>query len=234
MTFVDINGAESCIRNLHKMPMGKRYLKCEYYNEEGVRETQVVEKEESLTFTMQGRVVNRDNVGMDLDVQKIASPFNFITSYIEASQLADKKNQFFLLELLKQESNNVNGLTLNLLQQFPQLNFLLMELLIRNDILSTEELKQKVTLLRGTSGEDKIGQLNKNSKLEQLMNVAKVNGLADDSTSENTVEEKVDKRKVKLLKKLLKLSKDEIDLLSKQDRFEVYELQQRAARGDFN
>ena len=263
ITFIDINGAESCIRNLHKMPMGKRYLKCEYYNDEiegtdinnndmNISESQNLlntqqqqqQDKNNLTFTMQGNIVNKENVGMQLDLNMIESPFKFINTYIESSQLADKKNQFFLLELLKQESNNVNGLTLNLLQQFPQLNFLLMELLIKNDIVSVDELREKISLLRGTNekntnGVDNLDKLNKNNKLEQLLNIAKVNGLVDtnintDDVTETTVQDKIDRRKIKLLKRLLKLTKDEIELLPKQERFEVYELQQRAARGDFN
>ncbi|XBW36633.1 hypothetical protein QEN19_002205 [Hanseniaspora menglaensis] len=251
ITFSDINGAESCIRNLHKMPMGKRYLKCEYYQENENRDFGLIQdagidsfdkgqhSESNLTFTMQGNVVNKENIGMALDLNMIESPFKFINSYIESSQLSDKKNQFFLLELLKQESNNVNGLTLNLLQQFPQLNFLLMELLIRNNILSVEELKQRISLLKENDGSDNLQKLTKNNKLEQLLTEAKVNDLVDSKitaqdTEESDIQDKIDKRKVKLLKRLLKLSRDEIELLPKQEKFEIYELQQRAARGDFN
>lgn len=248
ITFTDINGAESCIRNLHKMPMGKRYLKCEYFNKDidgALLNTndftenvsmQVPEQSNNLTFTMQGNVVNKENIGMDLDINLIESPFKFINSYVESSQLSDPKNQYFLLSLLKQESNNVNGLTLNLLQQFPQLSFLLLELLQKNNIVSIDELKQKITLLNDKPKGNDSENIMSNNKLEQLLNDAKVNGVIDNQTEadENSVQEKVDKKKMKLIKKLLKLTKEEIELLPKQERYEVYELQQRAQRGDFN
>lgn len=248
ITFTDINGAESCIRNLHKMPMGKRYLKCEYFNKDidgALLNTndytenvsiQVPEQSSNLTFTMQGNVVSKENIGMDLDINMIESPFKFINSYVESSQLSDPKNQYFLLSLLKQESNNVNGLTLNLLQQFPQLSFLLLELLQKNNIVSIDELKQKITLLNEKLKGNESENIMSNNKLEQLLNDAKVNGVIDNQTEadENSVQEKVDRKKMKLIKKLLKLTKEEIELLPKQERYEVYELQQRAQRGDFN
>lgn len=248
ITFTDINGAESCIRNLHKMPMGKRYLKCEYFNKDidgALLNTndytenvsiQVPEQSSNLTFTMQGNVVSKENIGMDLDINMIESPFKFINSYVESSQLSDPKNQYFLLSLLKQESNNVNGLTLNLLQQFPQLSFLLLELLQKNNIVSIDELKQKITLLNEKLKGNESENIMSNNKLEQLLNDAKVNGVIDNQTEadENGVQEKVDRKKMKLIKKLLKLTKEEIELLPKQERYEVYELQQRAQRGDFN
>ncbi|KAL6931698.1 hypothetical protein ACO0R3_003163 [Hanseniaspora guilliermondii] len=248
ITFTDINGAESCIRNLHKMPMGKRYLKCEYFNKDidgALLNTndytesapiQVEEQSSNLTFTMQGNVVSKDNIGMDLDMNMIESPFKFINSYIESSQLSDPKNQYFLLSLLKQESNNVNGLTLNLLQQFPQLSFLLLELLQKNNIVSIEDLKQKVTLLNDKLKGNNPENIMNNKKLEQMLNDAKVNGVIDNKTDvdENSVQDKVDRKKMKLIKKLLKLTKEEIELLPKQERYEVYELQQRAQRGDFD
>ncbi|SGZ38737.1 uncharacterized protein HGUI_00937 [Hanseniaspora guilliermondii] len=248
ITFTDINGAESCIRNLHKMPMGKRYLKCEYFNKDidgALLNTndytesapiQVEEQSSNLTFTMQGNVVSKDNIGMDLDMNMIESPFKFINSYIESSQLSDTKNQYFLLSLLKQESNNVNGLTLNLLQQFPQLSFLLLELLQKNNIVSIEDLKQKVTLLNDKLKGNNPENIVNNKKLEQMLNDAKVNGVIDNKTDvdENSVQDKVDRKKMKLIKKLLKLTKEEIELLPKQERYEVYELQQRAQRGDFD
>lgn len=248
ITFTDINGAESCIRNLHKMPMGKRYLKCEYFNKDidgALLNTndytenvliQVPEQSSNLTFTMQGNVVSKENIGMDLDINMIESPFKFINSYVESSQLSDPKNQYFLLSLLKQESNNVNGLTLNLLQQFPQLSFLLLELLQKNNIVSIDELKQKITLLNEKLKGNDSENIMSNNKLEQLLNDAKVNGVIDNQTEadENSVQEKVDRKKMKLIKKLLKLTKEEIELLPKQERYEVYELQQRAQRGDFN
>lgn len=248
ITFTDINGAESCIRNLHKMPMGKRYLKCEYFNKDidgALLNTndytenvsiQVPEQSSNLTFTMQGNVVSKENIGMDLDINMIESPFKFINSYVESSQLSDPKNQYFLLSLLKQESNNVNGLTLNLLQQFPQLSFLLLELLQKNNIVSIDELKQKITLLNEKLKGNDSENIMSNNKLEQLLNDAKVNGVIDNQTEadENGVQEKVDRKKMKLIKKLLKLTKEEIELLPKQERYEVYELQQRAQRGDFN
>ncbi|CAI8503660.1 unnamed protein product [Hanseniaspora opuntiae] len=248
ITFTDINGAESCIRNLHKMPMGKRYLKCEYFNKDidgALLNTndytenvsiQVPEQSSNLTFTMQGNVVSKENIGMDLDINMIESPFKFINSYVESSQLSDPKNQYFLLSLLKQESNNVNGLTLNLLQQFPQLSFLLLELLQKNNIVSIDELKQKITLLNEKLKGNDSENIMSNNKLEQLLNDAKVNGVIDNQTEadENGVQEKVVRKKMKLIKKLLKLTKEEIELLPKQERYEVYELQQRAQRGDFN
>lgn len=248
ITFTDINGAESCIRNLHKMPMGKRYLKCEYFNKDidgALLNTndytenvsiQVPEQSSNLTFTMQGNVVSKENIGMDLDINMIESPFKFINSYVESSQLSDPKNQYFLLSLLKQESNNVNGLTLNLLQQFPQLSFLLLELLQKNNIVSIDELKQKITLLNEKLKGNESENIMSNNKLEQLLNDAKVNGVIDNQTEadENGVQEKVVRKKMKLIKKLLKLTKEEIELLPKQERYEVYELQQRAQRGDFN
>lgn len=248
ITFTDINGAESCIRNLHKMPMGKRYLKCEYFNKDidgALLNTndytesapiQVEEQSSNLTFTMQGNVVSKDNIGMDLDMNMIESPFKFINSYIESSQLSDPKNQYFLLSLLKQESNNVNGLTLNLLQQFPQLSFLLLELLQKNNIVTIEDLKQKVTLLNDKLKGNNPENIMNNKKLEQMLNDAKVNGVIDNKTDvdENSVQDKVDRKKMKLIKKLLKLTKEEIELLPKQERYEVYELQQRAQRGDFD
>ena len=248
ITFTDINGAESCIRNLHKMPMGKRYLKCEYFNKDidgALLNTndytenvsiQVPEQSSNLTFTMQGNVVSKENIGMDLDINMIESPFKFINSYVESSQLSDPKNQYFLLSLLKQESNNVNGLTLNLLQQFPQLSFLLLELLQKNNIVSIDELKQKITLLNEKLKGNDSENIMSNNNLEQLLNDAKVNGVIDNQTEadENSVQEKVDRKKMKLIKKLLKLTKEEIELLPKQERYEVYELQQRAQRGDFN
>lgn len=248
ITFTDINGAESCIRNLHKMPMGKRYLKCEYFNKDidgALLNTndytenvsiQVPEQSSNLTFTMQGNVVSKENIGMDLDINMIESPFKFINSYVESSQLSDPKNQYFLLSLIKQESNNVNGLTLNLLQQFPQLSFLLLELLQKNNIVSIDELKQKITLLNEKLKGNDSENIMSNNKLEQLLNDAKVNGVIDNQTEadENSVQEKVDRKKMKLIKKLLKLTKEEIELLPKQERYEVYELQQRAQRGDFN
>jgi cleavage stimulation factor subunit 2 len=248
ITFTDINGAESCIRNLHKMPMGKRYLKCEYFNKDidgALLNTNdytenvsihVPEQSSNLTFTMQGNVVSKENIGMDLDINMIESPFKFINSYVESSQLSDPKNQYFLLSLLKQESNNVNGLTLNLLQQFPQLSFLLLELLQKNNIVSIDELKQKITLLNEKLKGNDSENIMSNNKLEQLLNDAKVNGVIDNQTEadENSVQEKVDRKKMKLIKKLLKLTKEEIELLPKQERYEVYELQQRAQRGDFN
>lgn len=248
ITFTDINGAESCIRNLHKMPMGKRYLKCEYFNKDidgALLNTNdytenvsihVPEQSSNLTFTMQGNVVSKENIGMDLDINMIESPFKFINSYVESSQLSDPKNQYFLLSLLKQESNNVNGLTLNLLQQFPQLSFLLLELLQKNNIVSIDELKQKITLLNEKLKGNDSENIMSNNKLEQLLNDAKVNGVIDNQTEadENGVQEKVDRKKMKLIKKLLKLTKEEIELLPKQERYEVYELQQRAQRGDFN
>lgn len=248
ITFTDINGAESCIRNLHKMPMGKRYLKCEYFNKDidgALLNTndytenvsiQVPEQSSNLTFTMQGNVVSKENIGMDLDINMIESPFKFINSYVESSQLSDPKNQYFLLSLLKQESNNVNGLTLNLLQQFPQLSFLLLELLQKNNIVSIDELKQKITLLNEKLKGNDSENIMSNNKLEQLLTDAKINGVIDNQTEadENSVQEKVDRKKMKLIKKLLKLTKEEIELLPKQERYEVYELQQRAQRGDFN
>lgn len=250
ITFTDINGAESCIRNLHKMPMGKRYLKCEYlnkeidgkllntaeYTENPPVQSQQINQANNLTFTMQGNIVNKENIGMDLDINMIESPFKFINSYIESSQLSDPKNQYFLLSLLKQESNNVNGLTLNLLQQFPQLSFLLLELLQKNNIVNIDDLKQKITLLNDKSKENKSDQIASNNRLEQLLNEAKVNGVVDNKADvdENSVQDKIDKKKLKLVKKLLKLTKEEIELLPKQERYEVYELQQRAQRGDFN
>ena len=229
----DLKTSASAVRNLNGYQLGGRTLKCRYAdsfdpNVVSMKQTangaqsQTAEHEQGKLlqpkkiFTINGQVVTPESLGTDVNTTMTTAAM-MLSSAISTFT---KKQQFHFLQLLKQESDENTGMTLKLLKEFPQLSYAVAEILLTNGLTDVEELTKLAIAqeeatdvvadnMDGFAGEEANG----NNK-----------GLSSHSLKE---------QQVQLLRRVLQLSDAEISLLPQDEKVMVYDLKQKAMRGDF-
>ncbi|KAH3901673.1 related to mRNA 3'-end-processing protein RNA15 [Saccharomycodes ludwigii] len=229
--FNDINTSSSAVRNLNGYQLGSRTLKCGFSDEGSTSVTATaVNNGRSNTnsginnsannntgpnqklpiFSYQGKVVNCDNIGIDINTT-MTTPAMMLSSILANNY--GKEKQLKVLDLLKQESSEAeNSITLKLLLTFPQLNFALAEILLSNGLSTVEDLS-KLAITNNDSISDKNG--------------------SEEGKQNQENPRKYKKTQLGLLKQVLQLNDTDISMLPPDEKIIIYDLKQRAMKGDF-
>ncbi|KAL6940785.1 hypothetical protein ACO0QE_004702 [Hanseniaspora vineae] len=231
----DLKSSASAVRNLNGYQLGGRTLKCRYADSfdpnvvsmkqtsSGVDGSNAEHAHGKLLqpkkiFTINGQVVTPESLGTEVNTTMTTAAM-MLSSTISTFT---KKQQFHFLQLLKQESDENTGMTLKLLKEFPQLSYAVAEILLTNGLTDVEELTKLAIAqeeatdvvatdsMDGFAGED-------------------VNGNNNKAMSSHSLKE----QQVQLLRRVLQLSDAEISLLPQDEKVMVYDLKQKAMRGDF-
>lgn len=212
--FKDLESSASAIRNLDRYQLGSRFLRCSYANGNDLRSaTGMGGPGNSGSDQMDGMGSNPPRFadlpsGIDVNIN-MTTPAMMISS--ELSKL-DKTSQLDLLrgfqEWAKTDSENVTVL----LAEYPQLTYVIAELMLTNGIAKVDDL----TRLAANNSNDANNNTGKNEEDSKL---------SDDP--------EVQQKQKMLLKQVLQLNDSEISILSDDERMTLWDLKQRAMRGEF-
>ncbi|AAS54499.1 AGR010Cp [Eremothecium gossypii ATCC 10895] len=205
--FKDLATSSSAVRNLNGYALGNRTLKCGYTTGGGISEEYSLSNRGELS-QVGGMGPQEElaypNLPEGADVNiNMTTPAMVISS--ELSKLS-KPEQFNLLEKLQEMSRNDREAFVALLKQCPQISFVVAELLLTNGISQIDDLTQ--------------------------LAVDQTNGSAASKDSTPQVGED-DMQKLELLKQVLQLTDAEIATLPEDERMSLWDLKQRAMKGEF-
>ncbi|AGO13876.1 AaceriAGR010Cp [[Ashbya] aceris (nom. inval.)] len=205
--FKDLATSSSAVRNLNGYALGNRTLKCGYTTGGGISEEYSLSNRGELSQV--GGLASQEelaypNLPEGADVNiNMTTPAMVISS--ELSKLS-KPEQFNLLEKLQEMSRNDREAFVALLKQCPQISFVVAELLLTNGISQIDDLTQ--------------------------LAVDQTNGNAPSKDSTPQIGED-DMQKLELLKQVLQLTDAEIATLPEDERMSLWDLKQRAMKGEF-
>ncbi|AMD22349.1 HGR010Cp [Eremothecium sinecaudum] len=207
--FKDLATSFSAVRNLNGYSLGNRTLKCGYTTGGGISE--------KYSLSNRGELVQSSSGGVALQQEELMYPdlpegldvnINMTTPAMTiSSELAklSKSEQFNLLEKLQGMSRNHREAFVSLLKQCPQLSFVVAELLLTNGISQIDELTQ--------------------------LAVDQVTTSSSKDTTPNTLDD--DPQRLELLKQVLQLTDAEIATLPEDEKMSLWDLKQRAMKGEF-
>lgn len=208
--FKDLATSASAVRNLNGYSLGTRALKCGYTTGGGISE--------EYSLTNRGELIQPGVVSASSQKEELLYPdlpegldvnINMTTPAMAiSSELTrlSKREQFQLLEKLQEMCRNDREAFVSLLKQCPQLSFVVAELLLTNGISQIDEL----TMLAVDHGNGNSNDL-------------------DSSASSSDI----DPQRPELLKQVLQLTDAEIATLPEDERMSLWDLKQRAIKGQF-
>ncbi|SCW00963.1 LAFE_0D02014g1_1 [Lachancea fermentati] len=189
----DLDSSASAVRNLNGYQLGNRLLKCGYYgggdmgNSAGSGGTE--EEKESFPGLPQGVDVN---INMTTPAMMISS---------ELSKRS-KQEQLQLLKTLQDMARDNSEQFTSLLEQCPQLSFVVAELLLTNGISTVDDLTQLAVQ-------------------------------HNPSSATPSQDPKIQEQQRDLLRQVLQLADSEIAVLPDDEKMSLWDLKQRAMRGEF-
>lgn len=214
--FKDLESSASAVRNLNGYPLGNRFLKCGYSNNNDISsssnttgtnaESENNESESSMRFP---------NLPQGVDVNiNMTTPAMMISS--ELGRL-DKPSQLSLLRTLQSWSREEPQLAVQLLTEYPQLTYVIAELLLTNGICQVDDLTQ---LAASSTDSSEINKNNDNSA-----------STASDSLLSSDPEQL--QRQKDLLRQVLQLTDNDINVLPDNEKAIMWDLKQKVMKGEF-
>ncbi|SCU77810.1 LAFA_0A03488g1_1 [Lachancea sp. 'fantastica'] len=201
----DLEASASAVRNLNGYQLGNRHLKCGYY---GGGDSGVSSSANGGNGVLSGLQSDDDKnpafaglpQGVDVNVN-MTTPAMMISSELSKGS---REDQLGLLQDLQKMAQNNSELFTSLLEQFPQLSFVVAELLLTSGISTVDDLTQLAVQHNVASG---------NSATPQDL--------------------QAQEQQKELLRQVLQLSDSEISVLPDDEKMSLWELKQKAMRGEF-
>ncbi|CEP63594.1 Rna15p LALA0_S08e06172g [Lachancea lanzarotensis] len=202
----DLEASASAVRNLNGYQLGNRHLKCGYYGggDSGLGSGSGISGNGAPAGSLGDDDKNPAFSGLPLGVDvnvNMTTPAMMISSELSKGS---KEDQLGLLRDLQKMSQNNSELFTSLLEQFPQLSFVVAELLLTSGISTVDDLTQLAVQHNTSSGSPATPQ--------------------DLQAQEQQKE---------LLRQVLQLSDSEIGVLPDDEKMSLWELKQKAMRGEF-
>ncbi|SCU78561.1 LAME_0A04896g1_1 [Lachancea meyersii CBS 8951] len=197
----DLEASGSAVRNLNGYQLGNRHLKCGYYGggDTGMSSSgngaAGLQSDEERNPAFAGLPV-----GVDVNVN-MTTPAMMISSELAKGS---KEDQLGLLRELQQMAQNNAEQFNSLLEQFPQLSFVVAELLLTSGISTVDDLTQLA-----------------------------VQNNPPSSSSKTQQNPQVQEQQKELLRQVLQLTDSEIAVLPDDEKMSLWELKQKAMRGEF-
>ena len=204
--FKDLATSASAVRNLNGYQLGSRSLKCGYTTGRGINGSGANSgpgDDEENGPSSMADDVKFPWLPVGVDVN-----INMTTPAMcissELSKL-QKDQQIELIKVIQNFCKDDKETFVNLLEEAPQLSYAVAELLLSNGVCSVDELTQLAMASK--------------QKTEEPM--------------ENNIEDGLDEEKVDLLRQVLQLQDSDIAMLSQEEKMAVWDLKQRAMKGEF-
>lgn len=213
--YKDLESSASAVRNLNGYQFGSRLLKCGYASNSDLT---VSDSSQQYSGSGQQNSTSLDGngslrfpelpAGIDVNIN-MTTPAMMISS-----ELAKKspEEQLHLLRVFQEWSRRSPDDAVELLKECPQLSYVIAELLLTNGISKVDDLTQLAAQKDDGSG-----------------------GPGDGSNQGTVtpVDPEVLKRQRELLSRVLQLSDSEIAVLPDDEKMSLWDLKQRAMRGEF-
>lgn len=206
----DLESSASAVRNLNGYQFGSRLLKCGYASGSDMGMSDSSQQQlgpQSFDEPVHLRFPELPS-GIDVNIN-MTTPAMMISSELSKKSPAE---QLQLLQVFQEWSRQNPEDSVELLRECPQLSFVIAELLLTNGISKVDDLTQLAAQkddaeARNTSGNGSRG------------------GAAIDPETQN--------RQRELLSRVLQLSDSEIAVLPDNEKAALWDLKQRAMRGEF-
>lgn len=214
--FKDLESSASAVRNLNGYPLGNRFLKCGYSSNNDISNS-------SSSTNNNNNSSNNGNEDEDNDEGSMLFPglpqgvdvnINMTTpAMMISSELAkyDKEKQLKLLRKLQDWCRTEPQLALQLLSEYPQLTYVVAELLLTNGICQVDDLTQLAANNNASNNNDTTSR-------EDI-------ALSSDP-------EQLQKQK-DLLRQVLKLTDSDINVLPDNEKSVLWDLKQKVMKGEF-
>lgn len=218
--FKDLESSASAIRNLNGYQLGSRFLKCGYSSNNDISSSGASSGNSGLSGSDQNDMGSSNlrfpdlPAGIDVNIN-MTTPAMMISS--ELSKL-DKTNQLDLLKGFQEWSKDNSELAKVLLAEYPQLTYVIAELMLTNGIAKVDDLTQLAS------------SNNKNSRIDNPNNQG---SNPDENTNNLSNDPQVEQKQRDLLKQVLQLNDSEISILPDSERMILWDLKQKAMRGEF-
>lgn len=237
--FKDLESSASAIRNLNGYQLGNRFLKCGYASNNDISNSNSNINSNSNNSSINDNSNNNNNSisnesgdnpiktmrfpnlpqGIDVNIN-MTTPAMMISS--ELSKY-DKAKQLTLLKKLQDLCKEEPEWSLQLLNEYPQLTYVIAELLLTNGICQVDDLTQ---LAKPTT--DNMGS-NDNT----------TNGNSTEGTISKKNEDKLSSdpeqliRQKELLRQVLQLTDSDISILPDNEKSILWDLKQKMIKGEF-
>ena len=212
--FKDLDTSASALRNLNGYQLGSRFLKCGYSNN-----TDLSSVSGSISGS-QGEFSDMPSsnlrfadlpTGIDVNIN-MTTPAMMISSELSRH---DKTSQLDLLSGFQEWAKKDPELARDLLTDYPQLTYVIAELMLSNGIAQVDDLTQLAS------------SNNKNNQTDA------VNDIDNDNKSTLSTDPETQRKQKDLLRQVLQLNDGDISILPDDERMTLWDLKQRAMRGDF-
>ncbi|KAG0654521.1 hypothetical protein C6P45_003353 [Maudiozyma exigua] len=212
--FKDLDTSASALRNLNGYQLGSRFLKCGYSNN-----TDLSSVSGSISGS-QGEFSDMPNsnlrfadlpTGIDVNIN-MTTPAMMISSELSRH---DRESQLDLLSGFQEWAKKDPELARDLLTDYPQLTYVIAELMLSNGIAQVDDLTQLA------SSNNKNNQPNGTGEMD------------NDNQSTLSTDPETQRKQKDLLRQVLQLNDGDISILPDDERMTLWDLKQRAMRGDF-
>ncbi|CUS20699.1 LAQU0S01e12618g1_1 [Lachancea quebecensis] len=197
--YKSLEASASAVRNLNGYQLGNRLLKCGYYSG-GDMGGGGMPGNSNGTDEDRSTVFSGLPPGVDVNIN-MTTPAMMISSVLSQGS---KEEQLDLLRTLQKMAQTDSEQFSSLLEQCPQLSFVVAELLLTAGLSSVDDLTQLAVQQNSTN-----------------------------STPEATQDPKVQEQQRELLRQVLQLTDSEIAVLPDDEKMTLWDLKQRAMRGEF-
>ncbi|KAL3229506.1 mRNA 3'-end-processing protein RNA15 [Nakaseomyces bracarensis] len=210
--FRDLESSASAVRNLNGYQLGSRLLKCGYSSNSDISEQGVAVSNSAYEEFGDGGPTDSISArfpqlpqGVDVNIN-MTTPAMMISSELAKKSPAEQKQ---LLKLFQNWTRANPEDAVLLLQECPQLSFVIAELLLTTGISKVDELTQLASL------------------------ESKNNSNSDGNTLNSDVDPQVRAKQIELLRQVLQLNDSEIAVLPYDEKMIIWDLKQKALRGEF-
>ncbi|SCU83009.1 LADA_0C09186g1_1 [Lachancea dasiensis] len=203
--YKDLEASASAVRNLNGYQLGNRHLKCGYYSGGdsgmpggpgvGAGSSAGMQSDENKNPAFLGLPA-----GVDVNIN-MTTPAMMISSEIARGS---KQEQLDLLRDLQAMARNNAELFTSLLEECPQLTFVVAELLLTSGLSTVDDLTQLA-----------------------------VQNVASTANPEPNQDPKTLEHQKELLRQVLQLTDSEIAVLPEDEKMSLWDLKQKAMRGEF-
>lgn len=209
--FRDLESSASAVRNLNGYQLGSRLLKCGYSSNSDITEqsnsySNETDYQDDVAESVSARFPQLPQ-GVDVNIN-MTTPAMMISSELAKRPAEEQKK---LLKLFQDWTRANPDDAVLLLQECPQLSFVIAELLLTTGISKVDELTQLAS--SNNSGND--------------------GPASESSTLNKDVDPQVRAKQVELLRQVLQLNDSEIAVLPYDEKMIIWDLKQKALRGEF-
>ncbi|SCV00526.1 LAMI_0G05622g1_1 [Lachancea mirantina] len=197
----DLDSSASAVRNLNGYQLGNRHLKCGYYGGGDMGGPTAANNTD-----ISDNSINNSNIvfaglpqGVDVNIN-MTTPAMMISSELSKHS---KEQQLDLLRTLQSMARSDGEAFCSLLQQCPQLTFVVAELLLTNGLSTVDDLTQLA--VQETSATPQAAPQDPKIRAQQR----------------------------ELLQQVLQLTDSEISVLPDDEKMSLWDLKQKAMRGEF-